>query len=220
MASLVTRWRRSGFRIFKVKVGRNDDDGGHDADLAAIHAIARAAPGVRLRLDGNAGQSEQQARDLFHAALTQGMTLELLEQPTSSLTSLASLSLSLPVPVIADESACSYRDVEALAAASVSGVNLKLVKHGGPLEAARIGRLARRRRLALMAGAMVETRVGLAAMLHVVRALSPREANKDPKIAIDLDTAFLLSADPFEGGYGVDGPLLFLHDDGPVERGR
>ena len=220
MARLVTRWRRSGFRIFKVKVGRNDDDGGHDADLAAIHAIARAAPGVRLRLDGNAGQSEQQARDLFHAALTQGMTLELLEQPTSSLTSLASLSLSLPVPVIADESACSYRDVEALAAASVSGVNLKLVKHGGPLEAARIGRLARRRRLALMAGAMVETRVGLAAMLHVVRALSPREANKDPKIAIDLDTAFLLSADPFESGYGVDGPLLFLHDDGPVERGR
>jgi L-alanine-DL-glutamate epimerase-like enolase superfamily enzyme len=212
MASLVNQWRERGFRLFKLKVGRNDDDGGHDVDVDAIDAIAALAPGVRLRLDGNAGQSEEQARALFHRALEQGLAVELLEQPTpmGASSSLASLSRSLPVPVIADESAASYDDVTALADAGVSGVNLKLVKHGGPINTARIGRLARRRRLALMAGAMVETRVGLAAMLHVVRALSPGP------VAIDLDTAFLLERDPFAGGYDADGPRLTLLDQGPT----
>ncbi|MDP2343913.1 MAG: enolase C-terminal domain-like protein [Deltaproteobacteria bacterium] len=214
MANLVSTWRALGFRSFKVKVGRNDDDGGYDVDVEAIDAIAAREPGVRLRLDGNAGQTEEQARGLFHRALEQGLTIELLEQPTpaSSSSSLASLSTSLPVPVIADESAGSYDDVIALAAAGVSGVNLKLVKHGGPIEAARIGRLARRRRLSLMAGAMVETRVGLAAMLNVVRALSPGP------VAIDLDTAFLLASDPFAGGYDAAGPRLTLLDAGPSRR--
>jgi hypothetical protein len=89
----------------------------------------------------------------------------------------------------------------------VTGVNLKLVKHGGPVAAARLGRLARRRRLALMAGAMVETRVGLAAMLHVVRALTPWGT---PPPAIDLDTALLLAEDPFVGGYVVANLLFAL----------
>ncbi len=225
MAQLVCRWRALGFRIFKVKVGRNDDDGGCEGDVDAIDAIASDAPGVRLRLDGNAGQSEAQARALFLRALEQGLTVELLEQPTPDAAPLAALSTSLPIPVIADESAGTYNDVVALAAAGVSGVNLKLVKHGGPLEAARIGRFARRRHLALMAGAMVETRVGLAAMLHVVRALSPGRqrpsrtpaADRAPSpIAIDLDTAFLLADDPFVGGYHAHGPWLTLLADGPA----
>ena len=222
MAAQVCRWRAQGFRIFKLKVGRNDDDGGSEGDVAAIDAIAIAAPGVRLRLDGNAGQTEEQARALFHRALEQGLTVELLEQPTpassssassaSSVATLARLSASLPIPVIADESAGTYADALALAAAGVSGLNLKLVKHGGPTEAARIGRLARRRRLALMAGAMVETRVGLSAMLHVVRALGAGP------VAIDLDTAFLLADDPFVGGYASNGPRLTLLDGGPARR--
>ncbi len=234
MASLVVDWAERGFRVFKVKVGRSEADGGESGDVDAIDAIATVAPGARLRLDGNAGQTEQQARALFHRCLEQGLTVELLEQPTpkDQPLQLASLSTSLPVPVIADESAGSYDDVKALAAVGVSSVNLKLVKHGGPLEAARIGRLARRRGLALMAGAMVETRVGLAAMFHVVRAIALQPdglqagsgvraksgARRGGGIAIDLDTAFLLSADPFTGGYDVDGPRLTLRDDGPRRR--
>jgi L-alanine-DL-glutamate epimerase-like enolase superfamily enzyme len=54
-----------------------------------------------------------------------------------------------------------------------------------------------------MAGAMVETRLGLTAMAHVVAALGGVDW-------VDLDTAFLLAADPFTGGYTATGPTLTL----------
>ena len=54
-----------------------------------------------------------------------------------------------------------------------------------------------------MAGAMVETRVGLLAMAHVVAALGGVDW-------VDLDTAFLLADDPFHGGWTFDGPRLRL----------
>jgi L-alanine-DL-glutamate epimerase-like enolase superfamily enzyme len=217
MASLVVDWRGRGFRSFKVKVGRPDRLGGAVGDRAALTAIAAASPQARVRLDGNTGQGVERAAALFHHAVAAGLVVELLEQPTApaDLQGLAALSGRLPVPVIADESACDLGAVARLVEAGVTGVNLKLVKHGGPVASARIGRLARRHRLALMAGAMVETRVGLAAMFHVVRALTPRGV---PPPAIDLDTALLLADDPFAGGYVADGPLLRLLPDGPRRR--
>jgi L-Ala-D/L-Glu epimerase len=84
-------------------------------------------------------------------------------------------------------------------------VNLKLAKLGGPLAALALGRRARTEGLGLMAGAMVETRIGLLAMAHVVAALDGVEW-------VDLDTAFLLADDPFTGGWRVDGPRVQLTD--------
>ncbi len=82
-------------------------------------------------------------------------------------------------------------------------MNLKLAKLGGPLAALALGRRARAAGLRLMAGAMVETRVGLMAMAHVVTALGGVEW-------VDLDTAFLLAGDPFSGGWNVEGAHLRL----------
>ena len=53
---------------------------------------------------------------------------------------------------------------------------------------------------------MVETRVGLLAMAHVVAALGGVDW-------VDLDTAFLLADDPFDGGWRFDGPRLSLTSD-------
>ncbi len=83
-------------------------------------------------------------------------------------------------------------------------MNLKLVKLGGPIASLALGRRARAAGLRLMAGAMVETRVGLLAMAHVVAALGGADW-------IDLDTAFLLASDPFEGGWSVSGPHIDAH---------
>ena len=80
-------------------------------------------------------------------------------------------------------------------------MNLKLAKLGGPLAAVTLAREARRRGLRLMAGAMVETRVGIATMAHVVAALGGVDW-------VDLDTALLLADDPFDGGWTFDGPRL------------
>ncbi len=217
MASLAASWVARGFRILKVKVGRPEEMGGAAADVEALRLLAERCPHVRLRLDGNAGQDAERAAALFHHALRLGLAVELLEQPTpvQDLQALVSLSLRLPIPVVADESATDLRTIAALANAGVKGVNLKLVKYGGPLATARIGRYARRQRLFLMAGAMVETRVGLSAMAHVVRALTPASA---APLSVDLDTAFLLTSDPFVGGYEAAGPRICLTAEGPCRR--
>ena len=108
------------------------------------------------------------------------------------------------IPIVADESCRSMADLERLVQGKAAhGVNLKLVKLGGLKNSLRIGRRAKNLGLALMAGAMVETRLGLTAMAHLVTALGGVEW-------IDLDTAFLLASDPFHGGYEVNGAQLTL----------
>jgi L-alanine-DL-glutamate epimerase-like enolase superfamily enzyme len=54
-----------------------------------------------------------------------------------------------------------------------------------------------------MCGGMVETRLGMSAMAHVACALGGADY-------VDLDTAFLLADDPFEGGYSAHGAELQL----------
>jgi muconate cycloisomerase len=75
------------------------------------------------------------------------------------------------------------------------------VKHGGLRAAFALGRRAREAGLAIMCGAMVETRLGLVAMAHVVAALRGAQF-------VDLDTAFLLAEEPFEGGWTVKGARI------------
>jgi L-alanine-DL-glutamate epimerase-like enolase superfamily enzyme len=117
---------------------------------------------------------------------------------------MAEVAARSPVPVVADESFRSAEDLDRLLAArAATGVNLKLGKLGGPLATLALGRRARASGLRLMAGAMVETRVGLLAMAHVVAALGGVDW-------VDLDTAFLLADDPFEGGWTIEGSTLRL----------
>jgi L-alanine-DL-glutamate epimerase-like enolase superfamily enzyme len=54
-----------------------------------------------------------------------------------------------------------------------------------------------------MVGAMIESRLGLTAMAHVVAVLGGADW-------VDLDTAFLLAHDPCMGGMRAEGPLLSL----------
>jgi L-alanine-DL-glutamate epimerase-like enolase superfamily enzyme len=201
MAELGVAWSARGFTCFKVKVGRD-----WHADLAALRATHAAVPAARFRLDANGGFSAADALALLEAALAAGLVVECFEQPCGrdDLLGMAEVAARGGVPVVADESLRGVEDLERLVAAKAAhGVNLKLAKLGGPLAALEIGRRARAAGLTLMAGAMVETRLGLVSMAHVVSALGGVEY-------VDLDTAFLLAADPFEGGWDVRGPRLAL----------
>jgi L-alanine-DL-glutamate epimerase-like enolase superfamily enzyme len=201
VAATAARHREAGFRCFKVKVGRD-----LDADRAALAAVQAAVPDARFRIDANAGYSAADALRLLDAALGAGLALECFEQPCArdDLAAMAEVTARSPVPVVADESFRGAGDLARLVARRAAhGVNLKLAKLGGPLPALALGREARRHGLSLMAGAMVETRLGIATMAHVVSALGGVDW-------VDLDTAFLLAEDPFEGGYDAEGPLLTL----------
>jgi L-alanine-DL-glutamate epimerase-like enolase superfamily enzyme len=193
--------RRAGFDTFKVKVGRD-----WRADLASLRAVAAAVPDARFRLDANAGFAARDALALLDAALSDGLTIECFEQPCAAddLQAMAEVAAHSPIPVVADE---SFRGADDLAriidTRAAQAVNLKLAKLGGPLAALELARRARAAGLRLMAGAMVETRIGLLAMAHVVAALGGVDW-------VDLDTAFLLAEDPFDGGWTFEGPRLRL----------
>jgi len=204
MAAAAGRFARAGFTCFKVKVGRD-----WRADCESLRAVAAAVPGARFRLDANAGFAAREALALLDTALADGLAIECYEQPCAAddLAGMAEVTARASVPVVADESFRGPADLDRLLAArAVSAVNLKLAKLGGPLAALALGRRARAEGLGLMAGAMVETRVGLLAMAHVVAALGGVDW-------VDLDTAFLLADDPFTGGWRVDGPRIQLTDE-------
>jgi L-alanine-DL-glutamate epimerase-like enolase superfamily enzyme len=203
MAELATEWWARGFRSFKVKVGKD-----LDADLRALEAMHRAAPAATFRPDANAGFSREQALAYANGAQKLGAALECFEQPCGAedLEGMAAVAEALTIPVIADESVKRVGDLErVLRAKAADGVNLKIAKSGGLLRAREVGALARAHGMPLMVGGMVETRLGMTAATHLAASLGGAEFP-------DLDTAWLLREDPFEGGYQADGPRYTLPD--------
>ncbi len=199
LATLAAAYQAEGFHSLKLKVGR--DLGADRETLARVH---EAAPGARFRFDANAGYRAADALALLDAARALGAEVECFEEPCRRFEDMAEVTREAGVPVVADESLRSLDDVDRIAAAGAAdGVNLKLAKLGGLLAARAVAERARRHGLRLMAGAMVETRLGLCAMAHLVTAIGGVEW-------LDLDTALLLTADPFEGGYRSRGPRMEL----------
>lgn len=201
MAELAQGWAARGFRHFKVKVGKD-----LEKDLAALFAIQRVVPDARLRIDANAGFSAAEAISMGRAAEARGLAVECWEQPCAAddLEGMAAVAAALAPPVIADESVKTLADLARVRAASAAdGVNLKLVKSGGPLGALAVGRAAKAAGMPVMIGGMVETRLGMTAGAHVAAALGGVDF-------VDLDTAWLLAEDPYRGGYEAQGPLYVL----------
>ncbi|MCH7814721.1 MAG: dipeptide epimerase [Planctomycetes bacterium] len=172
------------FGILKIKVGTADDH-------ALLELIRQAAPDKRIRVDANCAWDVVQAEQRIPALAP--YDLELVEQPLppGRYDDLRRLRASLPPdspPVIADEDCVRPADVARLVGA-VDGINIKLSKCGGLVEALRMIREARASGLAVMLGCMVETTLGIAAAAHLASLVD----------YVDLDGHLLLAHDPFTG---------------------
>jgi L-alanine-DL-glutamate epimerase-like enolase superfamily enzyme len=201
MAALAEDWWKRGFRSFKVKVGRDLEQ-----DIDALKAIHDRAPAATFRLDANAAYAVTDALALIRAAASTGIIVECFEQPCGrlALEAMAKVAAGIEPPVIADESVSTLDDLNHVVhLQAADGVNLKIAKSGGWLDAWAIGRTARRAGLSLMVGGMVETRLGATAAAHLATALGGVEFP-------DLDTPWLLQDDPFRGGYTAEGPRMVL----------
>jgi L-alanine-DL-glutamate epimerase-like enolase superfamily enzyme len=197
MAALAREWAARGFHALKVKVGKDVD-----ADVRALEAIGRAAPDATLRVDANGGYDAAAAIALGLACDRLGLAVECWEQPCAAgdLDGMAEVAQALRAPVIADESVKTIADLHVLLGRRYAdGINLKLAKSGGPLACVALGETALAAGLLLMVGGMVETRLGMTAAAHVACALGGADF-------VDLDTAWLLADDPYEGGYVAEGP--------------
>ncbi len=184
MARKVTE--AQAFGILKVKVGTPDDE-------ATLALVRRLAPNKRLRLDANGGWSPDEVGSRI--AAVSRFHPELIEQPLPAGCYHALRAVNTGgIPIIADEDCVRPADVKKLAGA-VDGINVKLAKCGGIVEARRTIDAARRHGLKIMLGCMVETSLGVAAAAQLAGLAD----------YVDLDGHLLLADDPFTGLETVGG---------------
>ena len=196
--SLAHGWYAKGFRLFKMKVGKDVE-----SDILRLGAVHHALPGISFIGDGNQGFSRQDCLTFARGVKTFGGTMVLLEQPVvrDDLDSMAAIRRETGIPVAADESVRSLADAqEVVARGAADYVNIKIMKTG-VAEAVEIASFTKASGLKLMIGGMVETRVAMGCSFSLVLGLGGFEV-------LDLDTPLLLANDPVTGGYRYDGPRL------------
>jgi L-alanine-DL-glutamate epimerase-like enolase superfamily enzyme len=179
----------SGYRALKVKMG-------FEGDEEVIERIAEMTDQT-IRVDANAGWTRKDA--LRKLDLLEELGIELVEQPLPAWDTdgLAALSDASTVPIVADESCVTSRDLPRLVGA-VDGVNVKLAKTGSIGEALRLIEAARAMGMLTMLGCMIESSLGISAAVH----LSPLVDYAD------LDGHLLISDDPFDGLRLEEGRVL------------
>ena len=180
----------AAYPVLKIKVGLDSDE----ATIAAVRAETKKP----LRVDANEGwKSKEQAVEKINWLEKQGV--ELVEQPLPApmVEEMNWVRKRVHIPVLADES-CLYPADVAKVAPYFDGINVKLDKCGGILEAYRMVQMARKLKLKTMLGCMISSSLAITAAAH----LSPLVDYAD------LDGNLLLRDDPFEGVKVAEGKLV------------
>lgn len=187
--------KASGHPILKIKLGSEDDE-------ARVKAV-REATSAKLRVDANAGWSREQALQIIPRLAD--YDLEFVEQPLAveDVEGYFWLkerlnALMVDIPIFADETAKTSRDVVKLAGA-VDGVVVKTMKSEGIREALRMIHTARAQDMKVMLSCMVESSVGVTAAAHLAPLCD----------YADLDGPLLIKNDPYRG-VRYDGARVFL----------
>ena len=178
------------YPVLKIKVGLDTDE----ATIEAVRSVTKKP----IRVDANEGwkDKEEAVRKILWLE-KQGV--EFVEQPMPAhmLEETRWVRSRVHIPIIADESSLRAADVPKLAN-SFDGVNIKLDKTGGILEAYRMIQMAKALGMKTMLGCMISTSVTVTAAAH----LSPLVDYAD------LDGNLLIANDPYMGVEVVNGKLM------------
>lgn len=194
-----------GYGILKVKVGK---DGLRDVER--ISAI-RDAVGYRvtLRVDANQGWDPRQAVSILSAMESEGLDVELVEQPVKAhdLEGMRYIRERVNTPILADESVFSPLDAARIMQTGAADlINIKLMKTGGIWQALKICDIAEVYGVECMIGCMLESRLSVAAAAHLC-------AGRSIITRADLDGPSLCSEDPYIGGPLFDEAAVTMSDD-------
>lgn len=178
------------FPVLKIKVGL-------DSDEASIGAV-RAVTDKPLRVDANEGWKDKETAIRKIDWLAKH-GVEFVEQPMPAhmLEEMRWVKSRAGIPLIADESCLHPGDIPKLVGA-FDGVNVKLDKCGGMLEAYKEIQIAKALGMKTMLGCMVSSSVSVTAAAH----LSPLVDYAD------LDGNLLVDNDPYRGVRVVQGKLV------------
>lgn len=178
------------FPVLKIKVGLANDE----ATMDTVRQITRKP----LRVDANEGwtNKEEAVRKINWL---EKMGVEFVEQPmpAAMIEETRWVRSRVHIPIIADEACMHAGDIPKLRDA-FDGVNVKLDKAGGVLEAHRMIQIAKALGMKTMLGCMVSSSVSVTAAAH----LSPLVDYAD------LDGNLLISNDPYAGVTVKDGRLV------------
>lgn len=177
------------YRVLKVKLGGTKD-------REVIETI-RTVTNKPIRVDVNQGwKDREEALAMIGWLSTKG--IELVEQPMpkEAVDDLIWLREKSPLPIVADESVTRLSDVRG-AHGVYDGINVKLMKSTGMREAHAMVTLARSLGMKVMLGCMTETSCAISAAAQLAPLAD----------WADLDGAFLIRNDPFDGARIVDGKV-------------
>jgi len=178
------------FPVLKIKVGLDTDE----ATIAAVRSVTSKP----LRVDANEGwKDKEEAVRKINWLETQGVEFVEQPMPAAMLEETRWVHERVHLPLIADEACTRASDIPRLAGA-YDGVNVKLDKSGGILEAFRMIQVARALGMKTMLGCMVSSSVSVTAAAH----LSPLVDYAD------LDGNLLIANDPFSGVQVEHGNLI------------
>ena len=175
-----TKQAEEAYPILKVKLGT-------PRDIEIIQGL-RNVTDKPIYVDANTAWTPKEAVRKIRELARYGV--ELIEQPTkpNDLAGLKFVHEHSELPIIADESVKRASDIPMLAEC-VDGINIKLVKCGGLLEAHRMIHVARTHSLSVMIGCMIESSLGITAAAHLTPLVD----------YADLDGNLLIVNDPYTG---------------------
>jgi len=142
--------------LLKVKLGNCPHI---DEDLERLRCIVEASPNCKIVVDVNEGWSVEELISMCKYA--NSLHVMAIEQPLPVGNDMELKDIQSPVPIIADESICTSKDLQYMAD-RYDGVNIKLDKAGGLTESVRILQHARDKNMLVMIGCMVSGSVSIA----------------------------------------------------------
>lgn len=178
------------YPVLKVKVGLKTDE----ETIAAVRSVTKKP----LRVDANEGWTDkEEAIRKINWLETQGV--EFIEQPMPAhmFEEIKYVRGKVHLPIMADE-ACTTASAIPKLKEAYDGINVKLDKAGGILEAHRWISIARAMDMKVMLGCMISSSCSCTAAAH----LSPLVDYAD------LDGFLLISNDPFSGVTVDKGKLI------------
>jgi L-alanine-DL-glutamate epimerase-like enolase superfamily enzyme len=178
------------YPVLKVKVGLATDE----PTIEAVRSVTKKP----LRVDANEGWKDKEEA-VRKINWLEKMGVEFIEQPMPAemIEETRWVRSKVHIPVIADEACQRASDIPTLKEA-FDGVNVKLDKSGGVLEAYRMIQIAKALGMKTMLGCMISSSVSVTAAAH----LSPLVDYAD------LDGNLLISNDPFHGVRVEKGKLV------------
>jgi L-alanine-DL-glutamate epimerase-like enolase superfamily enzyme len=178
------------FPVLKVKVGLKTDE----ATIEAVRSVTKKP----IRVDANEGWTDkEEAVRKINWLESQG--IEYVEQPMPAhmIEETRYVRSKVHLPIYADE-ACTDASMIPKLAEAYDGINVKLDKSGGILEALRWIEVARAMKMKVMIGCMVSSSCTVTAAAHLAPLVDHA----------DLDGNLLVANDPWRGVRVEKGRLL------------